>query len=57
MSIHFDNADTFEEHTYEVETVVDIFSKVSGYFTAIYYVLKYTFGYVVKYFATRKLVK
>ena len=44
------------EHTYKVETVVDIFSKVSGLFYTVMNVQKFFLSSFLTYYATKYLV-
>ena len=57
VNIHFENSPEYSEHTFAVETVVDAFTKVAGWVTALFYVLRFLFGYMTEKQATKKMLK
>jgi len=48
---------SYTRYTYEIETVIDIFSRVAGYFSTLYYLLSFFIEPVKQHFQTRIMVK
>ena len=57
IDIEFYNAPEFSLHTWEAETIVDIFSRVSGYFTSVFYIMRFFIDPYIAWHMTKLIIE
>ena len=57
VDIEFYNAPEYYVQTYEAETIVDIFSNVSGWFTSVFYIMRFFIDPYIAWHMTKLIIE
>jgi len=57
IDLEFGNAPEYIVQTYEAETIVDIFSRVSGYFTSVFYIMRFFIDPYIAWHMTKLIIE
>ena len=57
IDLEFGNAPEYIVQTYEAETIVDIFSRATGYFTSVFYIMRFFIDPYIAWHMTKLIIE